>query len=213
MTRIVVGCDGADSTVAKRVGLKQPENLLVGLQTTVNGLFEKDTVEIFLEASPDFFGWLVPVTMKEARIGVASRRNTFNYFRKLLKMRVGTFKKPTVRGLIRYGLMKKTVSDNVILVGDAACQVKPFSGGGLVYGLLAAGMAGVACIKALKRERFDEEFFLKSYENVWKEKLMWPIIKGLVLRKVSEKLPTWAYRFLFNPLTRLLIESLDVDFL
>ncbi|MCD6403415.1 MAG: geranylgeranyl reductase family protein [Candidatus Aenigmarchaeota archaeon] len=212
-TKILVGCDGAISTVAKRAGLKQPGNVLVGLQTTVKGLFERDVVEVLLDASPDFFGWVVPESIEKARIGIASKKNAFKHFKALLKRRVGKYYPPDVRGVIRYGLMKKTVADNLLVVGDAATQVKPFSGGGLVYGLMSAKIASIACIKALKFERFDEGFLKENYEKVWKEKLKWPIIKGMILRKLSEKIPTWMCRIVFNPLTKFIAENFDVDLL
>jgi flavin-dependent dehydrogenase len=86
--------------------------------------------------------------------------------------------------VIRYGLIEKSAADNVLLVGDAACQVKPFSLGGIIYGKIGAEFAAKACIEALENNEFSENFFLENYDFKWKRKLKLPIMKGIVIKKI-----------------------------
>lgn len=216
-TKILVGTDGANSKVARVAKLRQPNNLSFALQTTVRGDFERDCVELWFgkNLTSDFFGWVVPENEETARIGIASRERVKSKFFKFLKKRINRTKRPDVGGMIRHGLIKKSVANNVLLVGDAACQVKPFSGGGLIYGLIGAGYAGIACIRALKEENFSEEFLKEEYEAGWKGKLKWPIIKGLLLSRLIHGMPDWIFDVfisfgdVFSPIIRLI----DVDLL
>jgi len=219
-TKILVGADGANSSVAKSCRLSLPDNVLVGLQTNVKSIYENE-VELWFDSkiSPDFFGWVIPEDRNKARVGVATKRKASFYLTNFLRRRFQKCLKVEgrVSGLIRYGLIESSVSDNVLLVGDAACQVKPFSGGGLVYGLIGARIAAEACMKCLEEERFDEEFLKENYDEVWKGELAWPIRKGMMLNKLLHSLSDWELNLLFKLLKikriRKFLETWDVDLL
>lgn len=189
--RLLVGADGPLSTVAAAAGLERPANMLTGLQMTVQGEFDPDAVELVFssELTPDFFGWVVPLSEKQARIGVAAKQNALARLKTLVEKRAGGIVKaeevkPDVAGKINFGLMERTSAERVMVVGDAACQVKPFSGGGVVYGLLGAGYAANAATKALKSGDFSAEFFKQEYDDKWKAHLASPIKRGLLYRRI-----------------------------
>ncbi len=200
-TKLLVGADGPSSTVARISNLPQPDNLIVGVQETIQGHFDLTCSELWFDSkiSPDFFAWVVPEGDDQARIGVASSRKVGYYYQKFVEKRVGKNikTKDKVSGLIRYGLIKDSVSDRVLLVGDAACQVKPFSGGGLIYGLIAAKIASKTCEKSLKEEKYDYSFLKKNYDDKWKEKLKWPILKGLWISQIIHS-SDWLLDFGFG---------------
>lgn len=218
-TKLLVGADGPNSTVAKAASIENTDNLLTGLQFLVKDNFDPDSVELWFgsDVSPDFFGWVVPENNREARVGVAASKNVKNYFDSFVRKRFQ--KKITGKnksaGLIRCGLIEKSVADNVILVGDAASQVKPFSGGGLIYGLIGAEYAAKACVKALKKETYDQKFLVKNYDRRWKEKLWFPITKGMFIRNMVKNSPD----LLFDSFIRMgrhlkpFLEGLDMDLL
>ena len=58
-------------------------------------------------------------------------------------------------GTIPLGPLKKTVDDHVMLVGDAAAQVKPTSGGGIYPGLLCATQCAIVAEEAVQKQQFD----------------------------------------------------------
>lgn len=216
-TKLLVGADGPNSTVAKKAELAQPENVLIGMQTNVKGYFDPYAVELWLgkKISEDFFGWVIPENENTARIGIASKKRTAYHFRKFLKRRVNKIEKPSVVGTIKYGLMKDTVAQRVLVVGDAACQVKPFSGGGIVYGLIGSGFTALTCIKALKKETYDSNFLKETYDKQWKKKLGWPIRKGLLLNKVIHMMPDWLLDSFINYANwfKFLLKKIDMDML
>ncbi|MDI6806316.1 MAG: NAD(P)/FAD-dependent oxidoreductase [Candidatus Aenigmarchaeota archaeon] len=185
-TKILIGADGPNSSVAKVAGIKLPKNLLKAVQAHMKSNFEPNVVELWFgsDTAPGNFAWVVPENEEEARVGLMMDDNPSPYFEKILKKRFGNSKtRNRIGGVIRYGLIEKSVANNILLVGDAAAMVKPFSLGGLVYGQIGSEFAGRACIKALEQEDFSKKFFLKNYDFLWKEKLKFPIMKGLLLKK------------------------------
>jgi len=190
-SKILIGSDGANSLVRKYSKLDYPKNVLFGLQTTVKGNFDSKSVELWFGSSiaPDFFAWVVPENNHTARVGLATNQDPMKFYNSFLKKRVGHISRPDTSGIIRYGLMKETSVDRVMLVGDAALQTKPFSGGGIIYGLIASEICADAATKSLEENRFDKNFFAGDYDKKWKEKLASPITKGMILRKTFTSLP------------------------
>jgi geranylgeranyl reductase family protein len=219
-TKLLVGADGPKSTVSQIANLPQPDNLLLGIQKTVKGQFERYSSELWFgsDICPGFFAWLIPENEEWARIGLATSIQPRKYFEKFIKNRVGEHlqKKDNVAGFIRYGLIKNSVSDRVLLVGDAASKVKPFSGGGLIYGLIAARIAAKACRKSLEIEKYDHYFLKRNYEDKWREKLRIPITKGMLLNKIVYNSPDWVLDSGFwagKYFTGIFEEIFDVDLL
>lgn len=183
-TKILVGADGANSLVGKQAGLKYPEGYLVGAQTTASGDFDKVELWFGSKVSPKFFAWVVPESEGVARIGLATDRNASGFYEEFLKARIGRIEKPDVGGIIRIGLMERTSGERVMVVGDAACQVKPYSGGGIILGLLASRICADAALKALKAKDFSASFFLENYDREWKKKIGTAIKRGMVVNRM-----------------------------
>jgi len=80
-------------------------------------------------------------------------------------------------GLVPRGSCQ-TVDGDVVLVGDAACQVKPLSQGGIYYGMKAAEILA-KCITANK---------IKNYDREWKKLLGREISIGLKVKRAYERL-------------------------
>jgi digeranylgeranylglycerophospholipid reductase len=210
--KILIGADGANSTVGRQAGLKYPQKFLVGVQTTADGNF--DTTELWFgsKISPNFFAWVAPENSERARIGLATNPNPAKYYQQFLMKRIGKIIPPNVGGIIRPGLMKETAADRVMVVGDAACQVKPYSGGGINYGLIAARFCADAALKALDEKRFDKEFLLQHYDVQWKKVLAPAIKRGIILHKIlfSSNITTDTL-FSFCKLTSKIWSRLDMD--
>lgn len=217
-TKLLVGADGPNSTVAKNSGIELPENLLKAVQVRVKSDFNSNTVELWFgsDIASGLFAWVVPENEYIARVGLMTNENPNKYFEKFLKDRIGKAKiMDKIGGMGRYGLIKCSVANNVLLVGDAACQVKPFSMGGVVYGQIGAEYAGKTCIRALEANDFSKKLLKKNYDRQWKKELAGPIRRGLLMKKIFSNILTNPFSFeLIEKLKITKISSfLDMDFL
>jgi len=217
-SRILVGADGPNSIIAKLTGLKQPRSILFAIQYVAKGVFEQDVVELRFEPefSKNAFAWVVPLSNSIAKVGLATEDNPVPRIRLFLKkFKLEAVGKP-MGDSIRFGVISKAVAPRLILVGDAACQVKPFSFGGLVYGKICSEIAGEACVKALEENIMEEKFLNEVYDLKWRKAIGGALRKGFYMRKlfsIVRKIPA-CFTLIKNLGLDLLAEKfLDPDFL
>lgn len=176
-TGFLVGADGAVSGVSRWAGLSGPGELLAGYQAEIEATPRyPGHAEIFLDPgiAPGFFGWAVPAG-ERVRVGLVTTEGNRGYgsLRGLLKR---TF--PGARvcslagGLVPIGPPPRTATGGVFLVGDAAGQVKPLTGGGIYYGGVAAKLLGGLLSRGCPEE----------YERQWRAALGTEIEFGLRAR-------------------------------
>ena len=84
-------------------------------------------------------------------------------------------------------LLRKTCGERILVVGDAAGQVKPTSGGGIYYGMLCADIAANTLNTALHRDDLSVKN-LSRYDREWRRKLGREIMIGYWARKLFERL-------------------------
>ena len=165
-TNILVGCDGPLSSVGKILGVKN-DNLFAS-QIRIKGQFdENEAVMFFDQRWRELFGWIVPEGNKIYRIGMACSQNLIKNFRFFLKkIRVKISQKIDQQGgLIPYGIMNKLAFNNILLLGDSACQVKATTGGGIINLLTAANYAANCIRNCIKINNFSRKIIKKYYEN------------------------------------------------
>ena len=83
--------------------------------------------------------------------------------------------------------LARTYSERLMVVGSAAGQVKPTTGGGIYYGLLCAEVAANNLHLALKTNALSAKS-LANYEREWKRKLGRELTIGYRARKFYERL-------------------------
>ncbi len=177
--RLVLGADGAHSRVARTLGLSAPRERVYGLgiegRLTVP---REDFVHVFVghRLAPSWFGWIIPTGGDGVRVGIgcdASDKPIYCY-RRLADAFPRLFRGMKVYrmygGTIPLGFAPRSYADNVLLVGDAAGQVKPFSGGGIYTGLVAGRHAAAAAAAALAADDTTAAG-LRGYERAWKSEI------------------------------------------
>lgn len=211
-SRILIGADGANSAVGRAAGLIYPKEFLAGVQTTADGNFKDVELWFGSKVCPGFFAWVVPENKNIARIGLAAERNASKYYEEFLKMRIGKVVKPDVGGIIRTGMMERTSDERVMVVGDAACQVKPYSGGGIVLGLTAAEICADAAVRALGENQYSRKFFVENYDRIWKAKIGPAILRGNRLRNLlKSKDATMNTMMIVGKVGSRVLNKLDMD--
>lgn len=197
--KLVIGSDGVGSIVARDLGFSQPTDFLSGFGAECLGVenLDLDCVNIFVgnKIAPGFFAWIIP-TEEGARIGLCTSRgdaSTFQYFKKLLthpqiKKTLKDAKiERYIAGLIPLGPMKKIHADRAMLVGDAAAQVKPLSGGGVYMGLLCGNHCANVAARALKNDDVSEKS-LKEYPKLVSNDIGKELKRANLLRKIFVEL-------------------------
>ena len=189
---LLVGCDGPLSSVGKVLGVKNKN--LYAIQIRIKAHFDENEAVMFFDRRwKELFGWIVPERNSIYRIGMASSKNIVNNFRVFLN-RINLNMKQKIDqqgGLIPFGLMNKLAFENVLLLGDSACQVKATTGGGIIMLSIAAKYAA-NCIKTcFKQNNFSKKKIKKYYEipcrsTIGKELRIHYLIR-LFLEKFSEK--------------------------
>lgn len=185
---ILIGADGATSTVRKKSGLNLKPTYYKGLQFRVEQkISPPDMVQIYFTKPFLYFCWLIPESEKITRVGCISPYplKTLKSFMEKIKIRGKIIER--MGGVIPIGY-GETSKDNIALVGDAACQVKPLSGGGLYYGIKCAEVLA-DCIK--KGE-------ISSYDREWKKIIGKEINLSLRIRRFLEKKDIRFLERLFN---------------
>jgi digeranylgeranylglycerophospholipid reductase len=166
--QVIVGADGPESGTAKWFGLPGPAETLRAVQVEVIAEGLEDAVEVFLgrDVAPGFFAWSVPAEPGRRRVGVAvsASHDPTEFLDRLLARRFPEARViSSIAAAIPIPPVASIVGDGVLLVGDAAAQVKPWSGGGLYVGGVCARLAGRAAAGAV-RDGDASQGRLRSYE-------------------------------------------------
>jgi geranylgeranyl reductase family protein len=194
-TRVIIGADGPASVISSWFGLPPVEEMLMASQATViKPEREKDEVDVYFGRllAPGFFAWIIPAQEGIARVGIGAPapKNTNALLSDFL-LSIGVKGEiERVHGMIPICLARETVADGLLLVGDAAGQVKPLSGGGLYTGFLCAKIAGqVAAEAALagKTTRDDLVIYQKRFRREISEEIIFGRAARSLLLDLSDE--------------------------
>jgi flavin-dependent dehydrogenase len=172
--KVAIIVSGFGSRKLGGIKLGASDNYTIGAQIEVQHR-DVDEIEIYTgkHIAPGFFGWLVPLNSDRALVGLMSRQTPDRYLKEFLAF-LGEREKiadagrgtPAYRG-ITLQPPKRTYGERFIVVGDAAGQVKPLTGGGIYFGLICADAAINNIDKALNEDDLRAAK-LSAYEKEWK---------------------------------------------
>ena len=111
--------------------------------------------------------------------------------------------------------IKKTYADNILVVGDAAGHTKPTTGGGVIFGGIAANIAGKVASEAISIGEYKSKH-LSYYQKQWKKEFKLNLKVMKIVRAYINTLTSKDLERLFNQLNRqgmrnMISELGDVD--
>ena len=208
---VVIAAGAASAGLAVTLGLGKAGDFVMGAQAEVE-IMGVDEVEVYFggEITPGFFAWLVPISSQKALVGLLSRRKPEVYLRRLLARllaqgKIVSTKAEMTHGGIPLQSLARTYGERLVVVGSAAGQVKPTTGGGIYYGLLCADIAANHLNRALKSDNLSAEN-LSSYQREWRKRLGAELRIGYWARKLYERLSDRQIDQIFD-----IIESNGID--
>jgi geranylgeranyl reductase family protein len=158
--RLAIGADGTRSVIAGRNGNRRPPQavVLMGAEVEQDSL-DEEFVHVYLgrDVAPGWFGWLIPLDGRRARVGVGAAEPGHR-LHMLFKNLLGRKELQEARilrmqgGLIPLAAPRRPYADNVLLVGDAAGHVKPTSGGGLYPLMVSSRLCAHTAMAALEKD-------------------------------------------------------------
>jgi len=186
--KVIIDASGFASIVAKELGyVEQWKRFGVGAEFEVKTeKLEYDNWWLMVgqEYSPAGYAWIFPTSKNTARIGVGIGKPDSDVdptvrLNELIDKKMGPIKDLGQIEKIEFhyglipneGLSRKTVYDNLILVGDSAGQANPLVLEGIRFAIRFGEVAGRVAANAIKNGDTSEKK-LAVYENEWKKAIL-----------------------------------------
>jgi geranylgeranyl reductase family protein len=230
--RMLIDASGCGASISRYVGLARPGRgmLVNSAQFNMENLndVDEDFVEVYFGQSfaPGFFGWIIPRRDGSAKVGIAAggRANVRECFHNFIhrhrivstKLKHAKATTAPVYHPIPVGGTGRTYANNVLVVGDAASQVKPTTGGGIVFGLACGQIAGETAANAV-HEGDVSASSLSSYEKAWRRLIGLDLTAMSWLRRLLYRLPDRQLDRIFRISAELKADDIlnrtaDIDF-
>jgi len=203
--RVVVLANGFRPKLPWKLGLGRIKNFFVGAQAEIE-TESIDELEVYFgqEVAPGLFAWLVPTSTNTAYVGLLATSQAKLHLQKFLNNlfcqgRITSREVEIEQKAIPVGTLARSYRDRVLVIGDAAGQVKPTTGGGIYFGHLGARIAAEVLDEALSSDNLTAGQ-LSRYQKQWKAKMGKELSRGYWARWVYTKLSDRQIEGIFNVL-------------
>jgi geranylgeranyl reductase family protein len=187
-SRLLIGADGAHSTVARILGapVHNSKNTIIALRAYFDGVRgDSQQADLFFDASyfPGY-AWIFPLGNGRANVGLGMAQDVYKNHDINLRQRMLDWIEydPIARQRLEGARMDGRITgwplntyrssggnffERVLLIGDAASFVDPINGEGIHTALESARIAAQVADEALKADDFSSAF-LARYEKEWR---------------------------------------------
>jgi digeranylgeranylglycerophospholipid reductase len=180
--KLTVDAEGVSSRFVRQAGLDplNPSSIVYGVEADVENVrdLEEHAVEVYLgkDYAPGFFGWIVPRLDGSAKVGLATQAgNPKAFLEKLMhrhpvaskKLKNAKVTSSAFHALTLGGQIPQAFGNGFLAVGDCASQVKPTTGGGVVFSVTCARIAAKVAAEALRTNDFSADVL-----SVYQKKLI-----------------------------------------
>ena len=180
--KVVIAADGVESRVGRWAGIKTHTDFkeMEGcVQVTAANIdVNPNTLYFYFgkDVAPEGYFWIFPKRNKTANIGlgvsgkIGKNKSAQQYLDNFMESRYPDAPVLTrVAGGVPSSItLEKISAPGIILVGDAARQVNPLSGGGIVSGMIGGKIGGKIVGEAIKRNDLNH---ILTYDKAWRDRL------------------------------------------
>jgi digeranylgeranylglycerophospholipid reductase len=182
--QVVIAADGVEAQVGRWAGLDTQlalEDTMVCVQYLLAGIDVDPTCTCYTighELAPGGYVWVFPKGDGKANVGLGVQadlcpgdRNALAYLDRFVEARpylAKGYPVTLVVGNVPVALSPSSLAaDGLMLIGDAARQVDPLTGGGIVNAMVAGRMAAEVAAAAIAAGDVSARF-LRRYEKHWR---------------------------------------------
>jgi digeranylgeranylglycerophospholipid reductase len=220
---VVVGADGIESKVGRWAGINTRTKLS---QMISNAQFEMADIELedptILEfyfgnkIAPKGYVWIFPKGSDVANVGLGVRdpnKTALEYLNEFVdskeELQGGSVVEINVGGVPVQGPIEKSVTDGVLLVGDAARQIDPLTGGGIYNAMHCGVIASEVISEAIEHNDFSEKF-LMTYDKRWRESIGKSLERSLKVKNVLERMSDKDLNLVAKALQDIKLGDIDI---
>ena len=199
--RILIAADGPESRIAKALGINSttnPKDMMSGVQYEMVGVNceRMDLIELHIGAFTDGgYAWIFPKGDDIANVGIGisstCKKPAIDFLNDFIDsyppLNNAKAVELNVGGDPIGGLIERIYDDNFLVCGDAAGQVDPITGGGIILGMLGGMTAGQVAANAIKDKDYSKER-LKEYDILYDKHTQGAIPKLKIAHEVYRSL-------------------------
>jgi len=182
--KVVIGADGYESQIGRWAGINtkvRAADVFTCYQYQMAGVdIDPDYSDFYVGnvVAPGGYAWVFPKGPDTANVGLGVQLSRIKgkgvpkrCLEEFVKARPGLAKGAIVKevagAVSTCAPLDRTVADGIMLVGDAARQIDPITGGGIINGGVAGQIAGRVAVEAIETGDVSSAF-LQKYEKGWR---------------------------------------------
>jgi len=203
--RAVVLANGFRPKLPHKLGLGRIKRFVIGAQAEIEAK-NVDEFEVYFGhgIAPGAFAWLVPTSANRAYVGLLATSQAKLHLQIFVNnlFSQGRITSQAVRigqRAVPMGTLARSYRDRLLVIGDAAGQVKPTTGGGIYFGHLGARIAADVLDGALSRDDLTAGR-LSRYQKKWRAEMGKELSRGYGARWAYAKLSDRQIEGIFNAL-------------
>ena len=195
-SKIVIGADGMESKIGRWAGIDtavKPSDIETCAQYLMSGIdVDQEYCQFYLgnKVAPSGYIWIFPKGNGKANVGIGilgsecGDKRPIDYLNEFIKkeMPEGKIIEMVVGGVPVSGTIERTIANGLMLVGDAARQSDPITGGGIINAMDAGKIAGEVAAEAIAAGDVSMQM-LQKYEDGWRATVGREIDNSLLVKE------------------------------
>jgi len=180
--KVIIAADGVESRVGRWAGLETHidfRDMESAVQITAANIpINQNTLYFYFgkDVAPNGYFWIFPKGHNKANIGlgvsglIGKKKSAQSFLNDFMdKHYPNSPTLTTIAGGVPCSItLDKISGPGIMLVGDAARQVNPLSGGGIASGMIGGKIAGTIAGEAIKQNKLDH---ILTYDKAWQDRL------------------------------------------